>query len=763
MSDSPFRTRVQSDAPSRRRTQRIGTVATLLLCLACWGDSLDDAIALQERGEYEASLEILSKLLDENVAEPNPRALYYFGTALSATGRESQAVWSLREAMESPEWLHPAARLLAANALKAQNHDLAIEVMNRVLTADPDDVPSLETRAHARLMTRRDYAGALDDAEHALEVDPDSLSARVAQIVALLGLNRVDEAEPLIEELEDWDLAADLGASPDAYTAVWCLGRAQFAAEKGLAEKAQAIYRECAERYPRNSQVISRMIENLDGNGQHAEALEFVREVFERLGGRDYRTNLVRRLEMRGRSDEADQVLLQATEHPAAAVASGAWEDLAGLRTARGDKEGGLLAFERAVERAPAANPLLLFAYTEALIGSGELEQAQEIASQIEVRVYRELALGRVLLARGEYASALERFGQGNLLWPNRAASRFYTALAAEGAGDIDRAKEEYRAAIRSDVSATDARRRLAELHLADREYGAAFSALGHGRRDDPTWGVDDALLQLELLGLRRINPEGFTRSAAAIGSDPQQRARALARYAAGLRVSLGPQAAADVVHEATALDLRDPVNAPALQSLVTDLIELDRGGEALTRARAAVAAHPDAAAFQEILGVVLEAHGGSRDEIYAVFARAVELAPNSSRALAGLARQLAARGETASALSLLERASQVPDDDPEPELALAKLLVAASRGLDAEATLRNLLERQPTDARAALQLAELRSQRLAPDRDRTLSLARRAQRFRAGPEADRLIAELTGATQGARPAGARSSQPGAS
>ena len=98
-----------------------------------------------------------------------------------------------------------------------------------------------------------------------------------------------------------------------------------------------------------------------------------------------------------------------------------------------------------------------------------------------------------------------------------------------------------------------------------------------------------------------------------------------------------------------------------------------------------------------------------------------------------------------------------------EPELALAKLLVAASRGLDAEATLRNLLERQPTDARAALQLAELRSQRLAPDRDRTLSLARRAQRFRAGPEADRLIAELTGATQGARPAGARSSQPGAS
>ena len=53
----------------------------------------------------------------------------------------------------------------------------------------------------AKVATRRDYEGALADAERALALDPDQQSALVTRAVALLLLARTDEAEAALKEL----------------------------------------------------------------------------------------------------------------------------------------------------------------------------------------------------------------------------------------------------------------------------------------------------------------------------------------------------------------------------------------------------------------------------------------------------------------------------------------------------------------------------------------------------------------------------------
>jgi predicted Zn-dependent protease len=585
--------------------------------------------------------------------------------------------------------------------------------------------------------SRRDYEGALADAERALELDPGNVDALVPRTVALLGLGRIEEAAVALGELERRFEEADLGLDS---TARYCAAQAIFAKEKGDAELAERLFGECLERFPTSFLVVDAAIDFYDEQRRSEPAVEVLRKALDEAPfASGYRRSLAARLRAAGETQEAEAILLEGTEleNPAAAVLS--WVDLSDHYLALEDYAAAASALERAMEIGQEPTPQLRFAYADALVMAGRYEPALEVARGMESPAHRDLVHGRVLLAQGRPAEALERLSAGLRLWPNNAVARYYAALAAEGIGDFDRAIAEYRYSIRADLAATDARLRLVRLHEAEGAHALALAAARHRTAREPE-RVD---LETELVALRvaaRLGRLSEMRgSLTRLAGQPGVWGRAVAALAEGTRARLGPAVAAQRVRETERLDLADPRNAEALRALVVDLSAAGDADAALRYAEAGLAAHPDAAVFHEIRGLALEQRGAPPEEVHAAYARALELDPEDAQALAGLAR-LAADSEAA--LALYTRAAAADPKDPALQRASAELLVSLGRRAEAEERLAELLQDHPYQAGAAARLAELRLEREA-ETDRTLELARRAVRFGGGPEAYELLARV--------------------
>jgi Tfp pilus assembly protein PilF len=170
----------------------------------------------------------------------NPEANYRYGLALLASGQNSLAKWSLRKALDSPQWLERAGIPLATTAIQLGGYDEAVEVATRVLEQHPDNVDALMVRADARIRTRREYEEALADAERALQLDPENRGAMVPKVAALLALERTDEAAAALDSLERAysDESLGLHGSP-----ALCTARATFAKEKGDLDAAEEAVR----------------------------------------------------------------------------------------------------------------------------------------------------------------------------------------------------------------------------------------------------------------------------------------------------------------------------------------------------------------------------------------------------------------------------------------------------------------------------------------------------------------------------------------
>jgi tetratricopeptide (TPR) repeat protein len=370
---------------------------------------------------------------------------------------------------------------------------------------------------------------------------------------------------------------------------------------------------------------------------------------------------------------------------------------------------------------------------------AGRYDRAIEVAQELTIPSLRDLVYGRALLEQGKPAEALTRFSDGLRLNPDNAVARYYAARAAEGIGDFDRAISEYRYSIRADHAATDARLRLALLHEAESAYGLALTAARHRT----TRGPSDLDLDTELAFFRIAARAGRVAEARSrlteLAGRPGVWGRAVAAVADGIRARQGPAAAAQRVREAPGLDLSEPRNAEALRGLVIDLAETGEADAARAYLDAALAAHPDAAAFHEIRGFALERLGAPPEEVRAAYERAAELDPENALALAGLGRMAA---DSEAALGFYTRAAAADPEDPAPQRASAELLVALGKREEAEQTLLVLLDEHPYDAGIALRLAELLLAR-GSDTESALQLAKRAARFGGGPQAYELLGRV--------------------
>jgi tetratricopeptide (TPR) repeat protein len=711
-------------------------------------DPIEEVKALHARGQYAASLEPLRALLEERPDELEVHYLY--GFALTRLGQPSLAQWSLRKAMQSEAWRVPAAYQLAAGELAIGNNESAIDVLGQILEEQPDDLDALTMRSSAWARTRRHYAEALADADRVRELDPENTRVLAPRIVALLGLQRIDEAAAAIDEIEQKVGAESLGAENRAR---YCVARATFEREKGELERATERMEACATEFPLDPLVVAEAVELFDARRQPERSEAILRKALElepRASG--YRISLAARLRADGRIDEAERLLLEATGFEPKEAAAVGWLDLGKHYQELGRHEDSALAVDRAVALLSEPSPQVLFEYADALILAGRLDDALEVARDMTVEPHRDLVRARVAMERGQPAEALEHFTAAFRLWPNNAIARYYAALAAEQLSDFDRAVDEYRYAVRADPGATPARLRLARLHLAEDDPVAALQAA----RASPTRGLVD--LEAELLSLRALVQAGRVAEAQSLLAQVPAPAtgQAVAALASALAEARGPEPALRWLRNLERLDLTAPRNAPALRVLVELLVQTGRPEEGLAAAERAVAAHPDVAALHAIRGSALAGVGGREEEARAAFERARASDPEHAPAVYGLAQWAAVAGDAEQAAALYTRAAELQAGDPEEasrgHREAAAQRVSQGRTAEAEAQLALALAAHPYDPEAAGDLAGLRLSRETSASDETLALARRAVRFGGGDAAKSLLARVERSRDAAAP-----------
>lgn len=722
-----------------------GLLAFLVFTGCSEVDPLDAIRKQMTAGDYAAAIEPLRELLTTRPDDPEVNFLY--GQALSAT-QPNLAVWSLRKAMEDPEWLVPAGSQLAYLALVGLDFNEVEKITGRILERDPENTRVLMMRANGRAHSKRDPERAIADARRILEIDPDASEAYEPLILGLLGLGRFEEASAELAKVGE--LIKKIGID-EGILAWHCSTTAAFEQESGDLEGARKTWLKCLEAYPTDVDVVTSSMKFYDAQGEPDRSLEVVRAAFAiEPDSTFFRTTLAQRIHATGDATGAEAVLLEATENKNPELAADAWMDLGKFRQALGDYTGAADALEKTVallRETDSATPQVLFEYADALIMADRLELALEVAEDLTVPAHRHLIVGRVAQERREPARALEEFGEALRLWPDNPWARYSAALAAEELGDFERALAEFRDAVRIDPSATDARTRGASQLVADGNPGAALVML--------QTAIGEAPLEIEgqLLGMRLSGLMGNTTGVADFYAMIEQRhpartGQGLAEAAEGLAQHSGPALAVSMLKGAPRVDFNQPRFAPALRALVRFSYAADQSAEAraaLQKTRASLQkildAHPDASAFQEIRAFDLELSGAPADAVQAAYARALELGPQNAQALAGLGR-LATDTDPDAALGYFDLAAAADPSDPDLKLAAARALIASGKIAEAEKRLDALLLEHPLEAAAAADRAEL-DLRQGIATPQTLERARRAARFGGGPDALELLSKV--------------------
>lgn len=713
------------------------SIVLLLLVLGCQSESaLEKAAALHGEGRNEEALTVLRAAVDEGSRDPE--LLYRYGVALSRGGGTSLAMWPLREAALDPEWFGRAMLAIASGAYRSGNYEFAIQELGLVIEREPDDSDALRVRAMARLKSRRDYEGALEDIDRVMEIELDATDMRVPRIVALLGLERIEEAGEALGALSSEDLdsgeeeedeesaAASLG---EPFEILVCAAGAKFAEEKDEAELAEERYAGCLERFPGASLVIKEALDFYQEKGDGQRVNEILADAYESSPqDRSIRIAWARTLQLQGRIEEAEAILREAAE----AKLPGAWLALSGFLVDADRVEQALEVYAQGDELG-VSGPEFLLAYAEALLAAERYGDSLKVVERIKVKSHAVLLRGRIALAQGRAVEALKLLGEGTLLWPDNAVARYYTARAAEQAGEFDRAIEEYRYAIRVDAKATDARERITRLHLAENNLDAALYMIRYEDRN--TRGGERSeealLLEMEALGQTSVEGRAVPPRLARKLQDPEVWGRAVAALARGAWRRGGAAAAAATVRGADRLNLEETVAAPALRILVESLAAQGETAEGLEAARKAVSRNRDSREQVEILAHALREAGEFRESLEH-FEALLGVDAENRGLLLGSAQAHFQAGDRAAAQEVLLRAEAISALEAAELREEAGLWLALGDPGRAEARLRDALALAPHDGAAAEALAGILAAAGAAEEE-VSSLRSRASRFSAG------------------------------
>jgi len=529
-----------------------------LLALACGGDPekrLGEIRSQQRADQYAATLEPLRELLHASPDDPELNHLY--GSALLATEQPDLAIWSLRKAARDPERAVEDGLLLAIALLRGGSADDAVEQVLRVLELAPDRDEARHLLLKARLKAKQ-HEEALEDAAHLLALDPGDPQALMARAVALLSLNRPDEAGPAIAEFAEAvkDLPSDAKWQPRL-----CAATATFAKEKGDPGAAEALWNECLEQSPGDPLLVFGAIEFFAERPGEDRSIEILRRAHEVDPTHlPFVEALAGRLGAAGQTGQARKLLLEATRNEENAIQG--WLALAEYHESRDEVPEARDAMAQALRLMGEAPTTLVAAYADLLIRAGDYDEAEDLVARFESPVIQHLLRGRLLLERGQPAQALAALEAGLLLWPDNSVVRWLAGRAAEQIFDYDRALEEYGEAVRNDRGNWDAVRSLLRLLEAQGLDSDALLILRRYAGENPR----DPEMLVETIRFAHRADAGNLRDQTIekLRAIPGHRGVAVAELAAVRAADAGPAAGIEAIRSA-GLDLSQPVNGRLL------------------------------------------------------------------------------------------------------------------------------------------------------------------------------------------------------
>lgn len=444
---------------------------------------LDDIRDYQTTGRFAVTIEPLRELLKE---APNDSELnHLYGLALLQTGEPALAIWSLREAAQDPDRAIDDGILLVHATLAGGSPEDAALAASRVLEFAPENVEALNLLIAARLKARQNEE-VLVDIERLLVLKPGDSGALISRLVALLNLDRADEAEEALAEISEAVKNREGGYEWEPRV---CGGTATFMKEKGDPETAELLWNDCLELFPGEEVIVFGGIEFFDERSQPRRAIEILGNAVEADPTHlPFIDALANRLGNAGETAEAERLLLAATED--GVNDRQAWFTLADYHDQRGEPARAAEAMAEGLERMGQVPPLMLATYVDLLIRAGYYDKAEEIIPEFDGDpVYVNFLRGRLLVVRGKPSEAIEALEAGLVLWPDNSAARELLAAAAEQLGDYDRAVNEYVEALRVEQDNRVAffnLLRLLEAIGRDEEAAVVFDRYWRERPRDP-------------------------------------------------------------------------------------------------------------------------------------------------------------------------------------------------------------------------------------------------------------------------------------
>ena len=697
------------------------------LVLACGSDPearLEEIRSQQELGDFAATIAPLRELLEASPDDPELNHLY--GVALLGLQRPELAIWPLRKAAQDPDRAIEDGLLLSRALLAGGSAADAVEQLLEVLALAPDRADVARRLLDARL-TARQNEEALEAAALVLALAPDDPDGLVGRLVAFLALDRAEEAE---QALAAFGAAVEDLPDESPWHPRFCAGTALFTKEKGEVEAAGAVWEDCLEKYPGEDIVVASAIEYFAERGNHARTMEILRSAHEAKPTHlPFIEGLANHLGAAGQSEEAERLLRNAAIRDGGKDPN-AWLLLARYHERHEETAKAKEALAQGMRLMGEAPVTLVAAYVDLLIRAGDYDEAEELIPHFEPSpVMRDMLRGRLLLARGQPAEALEVLEEGLRLWPDHSVGRWLAGTAAEQLGDFERALQEYGEAIRNDRGNRDAvfsLLRLIEALDIDQEALATLNRYRGQNPNDP-----EMLVQTIRFAHRAGAQQMMEQALQRLHALPGGRSLVAVEVAAIQASRGGPAAGAEAIRAAR-LDLTHPRSGPALGPLVEYLVAAGRSAEALETTQAALAAHPEEPLFHELSGRALRG-AGEPETARRAFERALELEPERAPALAQLAALTSEQGDREAAIALYDRAALADPEDASYAWEAIQLVSSSDDAADLERRLEALLLRHPTHAAAAELLARRLRER---EPERAFALARRSVLLRGGPDA---------------------------
>ncbi|MCH8891800.1 MAG: hypothetical protein IH827_12105 [Myxococcales bacterium] len=337
--------------------------------------SLDELRSYQRTGRFAETIEPLRARLEETPDDLELNHLY--GVALLQTGQAALAIWPLRKSAQDPDREVDDGLLLIQAILAGGSAEDAIVVANRVLEMAPDRIDLMRLRITALARARKNE-DVLVDVERLLELKPGDSDALISRLVALLSLDRADEAEQTLAEVSEAVKNHEGGYQWEPRV---CGAAATFMKEKGDPEAAEKLWNDCLEQFPAEEMIVFAGVEFFSERTQPRRATEILRHAVEAEPTHlPFIDALANRLSLAGETEEAERLLLAATED--GLNDRQAWFTLANYHERRDEPAKAAEAMAKGLARMGKTPSLLLAEYVDLLIRAGYYDKAEEIVSR---------------------------------------------------------------------------------------------------------------------------------------------------------------------------------------------------------------------------------------------------------------------------------------------------------------------------------------------------------------------------------------------